>query len=58
MRYVTRALFAAIDSAGEFVATANEVHEPEPDPQRTGLLDQYGNPLYRVVERHKMGFEV
>lgn len=32
------------------------VHETDPTPEPTGLLDQHGVPLYRVEERERLGF--
>lgn len=41
------------DESGD---TAREVIIDDGEPVATGLLDQHGNPLYRVVERIKIGF--
>jgi hypothetical protein len=33
------------------------IHEPHSGiPTKTGLLDQYGTPLYRVTESEPIGF--
>jgi hypothetical protein len=32
------------------------VHEAPDTPQPTGLLDAQGNPLFRVPEKHPIGF--
>ena len=35
---------------------ARTVHEPDPAPYRTGLLDAFGEPLWAVVELDPIGF--
>jgi hypothetical protein len=36
--------------------TADTVFEPDDSPQKTGLLDVNGTPIFRVKERATMGF--
>ncbi len=44
---------------GETVApTSIMILEEDNTPIRTGLLDQYGNPIYRVPTRIKVGFQI
>lgn len=38
------------------VAAATTVYEREEEPEKTGLLDVNGTPLYRVKDKIKMGF--
>lgn len=35
---------------------ARTVHEPEPEPQPTGILDKQGNELFSVEEMEPIGF--
>lgn len=32
------------------------VYERDSEPEKTGLLDESGTPLYRVADRHKLGY--
>ena len=34
------------------------VHEVEDGPVKTGLVDQHGHDIYRVPERHAIGFRL
>lgn len=38
------------------VIAGTTVYEPDDAPVDTGLLDQHGVPLYRVVRRNPIGF--
>ena len=42
--------FSAIELRGMQIAVEDD------QPEKTGLLDQHGDPLYRVRERIKTGF--
>lgn len=59
-RYVSRPI--AYDDDGWWMDEGNPrslmVHEDEREPQPTGLLDQHGNELYRVEDRHPIGFDL
>ncbi len=37
---------------------ADTVYVHDDEPQKTGLLDQYGRPLYRMPERNPIGFRL
>jgi hypothetical protein len=45
-------------SSGEWgtSVTADEVIEADKAPRETGLLDQHGDPIYRLSESVPMGF--
>jgi hypothetical protein len=55
-RYVSiRGVF--VDNSDERpVLTADTVFEADDSPQKTGLLDVNGTPIFRVKERATMGF--
>ena len=53
MRYVS------IANVGEWdQPAADTVYEAEQKPEKTGLLDQYGTPLYRMPEKKQIGFQI
>lgn len=41
--------------ATDFVA--RQVHDRDPSPRRTGLLDAHGNPLFLVDQMDPIGFQ-
>lgn len=54
--YVTRSGLVRDEWGAEYPA-ATEIYIPDDaPPQPTGLLDQFGRPLYRVADRAPMGF--
>lgn len=54
-RYVTR--FADIDNNVDAETyMSREVHEPDPSPRESGLLDAQGNKLYSVLELGPIGY--
>jgi hypothetical protein len=61
-RYVTRGTIPVGDDldgdGGMTGGTHIVIHEGEGEPQLTGLLDAWGNPLYRIVKRNPIGFHV
>lgn len=58
MRYVTRAYWLDTDADGDVSVTADEVIESDKTPQRTGLLDQHGDPIYRLQDTVPLGFRI
>ncbi len=46
-----------IDTRSSFVDRIT-VHEGPEGPQSTGLLDAQGNELFRLTEKHPIGFRV
>lgn len=51
--------YVALASVDEWHQPAAEtVYETDEMPRKTGLLDQYGRPLYRVPERQPIGFRL
>ena len=55
-KYVAIRPRADIDSLYEAEMNIT-VHEQPADPIHTGLLDAHGVPLYRIRERHPLGFQ-
>ena len=55
IRYTTRPRAAWDDEVSE---TARQLIEQEDAPEKTGLLDQHGRPLYRVRESVPFGFRM
>lgn len=65
IRYISRAKRVRADLEEEFdywadqVAAQTQITVTEPDneaPVPTGILDQHGTELFRVIEREPMGF--
>lgn len=54
-RYVTKAFWADEWFSEQTTIT---VYEQEAQPEKTGLLNAQGEPLYRVPEKVRMGFHV
>lgn len=57
-RYVTKSYWSSVDYDGDVSITADEVIEPDRTPQKTGLLDHNGDPIYRVQDTVQFGFRV
>lgn len=56
-RYATRGAFVLVDDDGRISATADEILLPvRARPRKTGLVDQYGEPIYRLREAVPFGF--
>lgn len=57
-RYIARPKSAVVTSEwGEPAWTADLVFQTDDEPQRTGLIDQHGNDLYRISDRQPIGFK-
>jgi len=57
-RYVTRPkAFVSESHTPEYQPTVT-VYEAEPAPMATGLLDQFGQQIYRVDEKEPIGFNL
>lgn len=55
-RYGTKAAFIG-ETEGGLSITADVIVLPEPGkPKKTGLVDQYGQPIYRMREAVPFGF--
>lgn len=58
-KYIAIAPHAAFDSWGYYDESHSiAVTEAERPPVNTGLLNEYGTPLYRVSVREPIGFKV
>jgi hypothetical protein len=57
-RYVSRPRAWQDDYGGWQDRPTATVYEPDDAPQETGLLDALGNPLFRVVDRAPLGFDL
>ena len=56
IRYATKAAFVS-EADGGLSITAGEIVLPEDgEPKKTGLLDQCGEPIYRMREAVPFGF--
>lgn len=53
-RYVSRPRSSYDDDTP--ILTGSTVYEADSSPERTGLLDAAGNPLFRVQDRVPLGF--
>lgn len=56
MKYVTRQYSVSTNEWGEHSVTADEVIECDRPPRQIGILDQFGQPLYRQHETVPFGF--
>lgn len=56
MKYVTKSVRWSASLEDDAMDATIAVFEAEPFPEYTGLLDQHGNPIYRVPDPKVYGF--
>lgn len=55
----SRCVLILLDDYGQPQIVGGEiVHESEPSPTETGLLDANGFPIYRRPKQHPLGFDL